>query len=164
MENSRNVRPFSRSFHPCSPEETAAIGQEIAVHLRPGDVVGLRGELGTGKSVLARSIAGALGIDEAMPSPSYTLVEEYPGRIPVLHIDLYRLADEEEFAMLGLDEAMDTSVSLIEWIDRASHLAATAAVVIYLEIDGNDVDCRRCSVRWLRPVLPAPSDGDMSPW
>jgi len=65
--------------------------------------------------------------------------------------------------MLGLEEAMDTSVSLIEWIDRAPHLAATAAVVVYLEIDGNDVDCRRCSVRWLRPVVPAPSNGGTSP-
>jgi tRNA threonylcarbamoyladenosine biosynthesis protein TsaE len=144
--------PFSRThtFHPCTPEETAAIGREIAGSLRPGDVVGLRGDLGTGKSVLARAIAGALGVDESMPSPSYTLVEEYTGRYPVLHVDLYRLADEEEFAMLGLDESMEVSVSLIEWIDRAPGIEATAVVAVHLEIDPHNVECRHCSVGWRR--------------
>lgn len=156
--------PVTRTFHPCSPEETAGIGREIARSLRAGDVVGLRGDLGTGKSVLARSIAGALGIDEAMPSPSYTLVEEYQGRLPVLHIDLYRLSDEDEFAMLGLDEAMEGSVSLVEWVDRAPRLGATAAVTVTLRIDPGDADCRDCTVTWRRFTARSVNDEGDSPW
>ena len=129
----------------CGEEQTAALGQHLAGHLRRGDVVCLFGELGTGKSVMARAIAAALGVAERMPSPTYTIVEEYAGSLPVLHVDLYRIADEDEFSMLGIDEALAESVSLIEWADRVPHLAASAAVRVYLAI-ADDPDCRDVTI------------------
>ncbi|MFW5826614.1 MAG: tRNA (adenosine(37)-N6)-threonylcarbamoyltransferase complex ATPase subunit type 1 TsaE [Alkalispirochaeta sp.] len=136
----------TRTMRLCGVEETEELGRSLAPHMTPGTVVCLHGELGTGKSVLARAIARALGVTERMPSPTYTLVEEYQGRLPVLHIDLYRMSEEEEFEMLGIGEEMDRSVSLVEWADRAPTLAAAADISIHLQIDPTDTDCRTCIV------------------
>jgi tRNA threonylcarbamoyl adenosine modification protein YjeE len=114
--------------------------------LTEGVIVCLLGDLGAGKSVLARAIAAALDVTDRMPSPTYTLVEEYSGRVPVLHIDLYRLGNEEEFEMLGIGEEMERSVSLVEWADRAPSLTARADITIRLKTDRSDSDCRLCTV------------------
>ncbi|MBE5766460.1 MAG: tRNA (adenosine(37)-N6)-threonylcarbamoyltransferase complex ATPase subunit type 1 TsaE [Clostridiales bacterium] len=99
-----------------SPEEMEKLGGRIAAMLKPGDCVFLMGDLGVGKSVLARAIARALGVEGAMPSPSFTLMIPHSGRIPVNHFDLYRLEEYGEFLAAGLDESIaDDAVSLIEW-------------------------------------------------
>jgi tRNA threonylcarbamoyladenosine biosynthesis protein TsaE len=100
---------------------TDAMGDAIARHLRPGDVVGLRGHLGAGKTSLARAILTGLGASEEAPSPTFTLVQTYPSpplRIPVWHVDAYRLKTPEEADELGLEEALGTAVLLIEWPGR----------------------------------------------
>lgn len=102
---------------------TEALGAEIAGWLRRGDVVTLDGPIGVGKTVLARAIIAALSADQApdVPSPTFTLVQAYPGlRIPVAHVDLYRVESAEELEELGLEEAMSDGVVLIEWPDRAA--------------------------------------------
>ncbi len=131
-----------------SPEETEALGLSIASRLAPGSIVCLSGELGTGKSVLARGIARALGVQDRMPSPSYTLVEDYVGRLPVLHIDLYRIADEAEFTMLGIEEEMDRSISLVEWPERAPNLLKEAHVIISFALKHEDPDGRTITITW----------------
>lgn len=131
-----------------SPEETQTLGRSVASRLAPGSIVCLSGELGTGKSVLARGIARALGVADRMPSPSYTLVEEYVGRLPVLHIDLYRIADEAEFGMLGIEEEMVRSVSLVEWPERAPALLKEAHVTISLSLKHEEPDGRTITVAW----------------
>lgn len=141
-----NFRNPSGTFLLCGVSETEHFGQSMAPMLTAGSVVCLQGELGTGKSVLSRAIAGALGVTDRMPSPTYTLVEEYIGRLPVLHIDLYRLGDEEEFDMLGITEQMDRSVSLVEWADRAPALFARADMAIRLSIDATNPEFRLCTV------------------
>ncbi|HKK48431.1 MAG TPA: tRNA (adenosine(37)-N6)-threonylcarbamoyltransferase complex ATPase subunit type 1 TsaE [Alkalispirochaeta sp.] len=143
MASSRNVSGPSRL---CGVHQTEQMGRSLAPRMLPGTVVCLHGELGTGKSVLARAIARALGVTERMPSPTYTVVEEYHGHVPVLHIDLYRMSEEEEFEMLGIGEQMERSVSLVEWPERAPSLAAEADIAIYLRIDPTDTDCRICTV------------------
>jgi len=103
-----------------SGEETFALGQSIGALLLPGDVILLRGDLGAGKSVLARGLARGVGIDCAMPSPTFTLMQPYEGRIPFYHFDLYRLDDPEEFYAAGLDEyAFGSGAAVIEWPDCA---------------------------------------------
>lgn len=141
-----SFRNPSGVFRLCEVSETEQLARSIAPILKPGSLVCLRGELGTGKSVLARAIAAALGVTDRMPSPTYTLVEEYLGHVPVLHIDLYRLSDEEEFEMLGITDEMEHSISLVEWADRAPELSARADITIRLQMDCTDPECRQCTV------------------
>lgn len=92
------------------------LGTALAGALQAGDAVLLMGEMGMGKSVLARAIARVFGVQGAMPSPSFTILQSYEADLPVKHFDLYRLEDPAEFYEAGLDEEMDaSSVSLIEW-------------------------------------------------
>jgi len=98
---------------------TAALGARIATALRPGDVVALAGDLGAGKTALARAILRGLGVAGHVPSPTFTLVQSYetPG-LTVHHFDLYRIEDKSELRELGLEEAKEDGAVLIEWPDR----------------------------------------------
>ena len=109
-----------------SADETFELGRRIGETLQPGDIILLRGDLGAGKSVLARGLARGLGIDCAMPSPTFTLMQPYEGRIPFYHFDLYRLDDPEEFYEAGLDEyAFGSGAAVIEWPDCADLMPDT---------------------------------------
>lgn len=103
-------------------DATVALGQRLGERLAAGDVLTLTGDLGAGKSCLARGIARGLGIGGRIPSPTFVIVAEYlQGRLPLHHIDLYRLCDEEELVQLGLDEVIGGSgVVVVEWPDRAA--------------------------------------------
>jgi tRNA threonylcarbamoyladenosine biosynthesis protein TsaE len=112
--------PFSASLTLTGLEATAALGAKIAAELKRGDSVALYGDLGAGKTTLARAILSALGVTEAMPSPTFTLVQSYvTPQLEVRHYDLYRIEDEAEIDELGLDEALEDGAVLIEWPERA---------------------------------------------
>lgn len=116
---------------------TALLGSALAPLLRGGDVIGLSGPLGAGKTALARAIIGALaGAKVEVPSPTFTLVQEYRDLpIPVLHYDLYRLADPDELAELGFDESTDAIV-LVEWPERAAGRIGADALTLDMAIEG----------------------------
>ena len=103
-----------------SEAETRMLGMTLAALIYPGTVIGLVGPLGAGKTLLSRSIAEALGVDPgAIASPTFVLIHEYEGRIPVYHFDTYRLTSPEAFDDLGADEYFDgNGVCLVEWADR----------------------------------------------
>ena len=103
-----------------SERETAEAGRELAAALSVGDVVLLYGELGAGKTAFVRGLAEGLGVAPAdVTSPTFTLVQEYRGgRVPLFHVDLYRLNDPREIDDLGLDEMGSEGVLAIEWADR----------------------------------------------
>jgi tRNA threonylcarbamoyladenosine biosynthesis protein TsaE len=106
------------------PDEpaTEAFGRSLATLVRPGDVITLRGDLGAGKTSLARGLLAALGLAGEAPSPTFAIVQPYQPpevRMPVLHVDLYRIADAAEIEELGLDEARVDSVLVVEWPERA---------------------------------------------
>jgi len=105
-------------------EATNSLGRKIAEALQPGTIVSLVGDLGAGKTRLVQSIAAGLDVPaELVNSPTFTLVQEYPGRVPLRHCDTYRLRDPDEFLDLGLDELLGMDgVALIEWGDRVMHL------------------------------------------
>ena len=97
-------------------DATRALGEDLALTVRPGDCLALRGDLGAGKSALSRALIRAVACADELevPSPTFTLVQSYELRHPIFHFDLYRLADESELAELGLDEALNRGVVLIE--------------------------------------------------
>ena len=114
-----------QTFCTYSPEETQAIGVQIGQTLKPGDVVALIGELGAGKTCLTQGIARGVGIhaDQLVNSPSYTLINEYEGKIPIYHIDLYRLKSLEEILDLGVEEYLEgNGICIIEWADGMLNL------------------------------------------
>lgn len=122
-----------------SGEETFELGRKIGQLLMSGDIVLLRGDLGAGKSVFARGLARGVGIDCAMPSPTFTLMQPYEGRIPFYHFDLYRLDDPEEFYEAGLDEyAFGNGAAVIEWPDCADLMPDDCFEVEILRGDADD--------------------------
>ncbi len=122
-----------------SPEQTFALAQALGALLLPGDTVFLTGDLGTGKSVFARGVAGALGIREPMASPTFTLMYPYEGRCRLYHFDLYRLEEPEEFYQAGLEEFVGgDGVALIEWPDHADLLPEPRLEVRIERGEGDD--------------------------
>ncbi|NDW02996.1 tRNA (adenosine(37)-N6)-threonylcarbamoyltransferase complex ATPase subunit type 1 TsaE [Jiella pacifica] len=115
---------------------TERLGVDLAMVARPGDVVALSGDLGAGKSTLARALIRALADDADLevPSPTYTLVQPYETEPPVAHFDLYRLGSGEELVELGFAEAAAAGVVLVEWPDRAAEARDAATIVIDLSV------------------------------
>ncbi|NIQ02643.1 MAG: tRNA (adenosine(37)-N6)-threonylcarbamoyltransferase complex ATPase subunit type 1 TsaE [Nitrospinaceae bacterium] len=104
-----------------SREETLALGEQLGKHLRPGDVLLLFGDLGSGKTTLTQGIAYGLGFPktEYIRSPSFTLINEYAGNLPIYHVDLYRIDSLEEIETLGLEEIFfGAGVTLVEWPEK----------------------------------------------
>ncbi len=120
-----------------SPEETHALGARLAGVARPGDVIALSGQLGAGKTSVARGLLAALGLEGEAPSPSFAIVQPYAPpevRFPVLHVDLYRIDDPGEADELGLDEARGESLLLVEWPERLPEAAWADALWLTLTI------------------------------
>lgn len=98
------------------------LGERIAARLEPGDVVALSGDLGAGKTTLARAIIAACGHEGEVPSPTFTILETYPGcRPPLVHADFYRLSSQSEAMELGLDDYRDGAALIAEWPDRGGN-------------------------------------------
>ena len=121
----------TRTFTTQSEAETAAAGLELAADLSAGSVVLLMGDLGAGKTAMVRGLAEGLGIPaEDVSSPTFTLMQEYRGgRVPLFHVDLYRLNDAREIEDLGLDEIAAGGVLAIEWAERMPRPPADAICV-----------------------------------
>ena len=120
-----------------SPEETEALGQNLARCLKPGAVVALRGGLGAGKTCLARGIARGLGIAENITSPTYTIISEYPGAVPLYHIDAYRLDSDDDIDSTGAGEYIGAGgITVIEWPERIPRSIPQDAITVQIEISG----------------------------
>ncbi len=113
------IVPAEGDFRLPDAQTTARLGAAVAAELKPGDAICLFGPLGAGKSTLARGLIRALSsAAEEVPSPTFTLVQLYEGRLPVAHFDLYRLETPDEAFELGLDEALEEGAAVIEWPQR----------------------------------------------
>jgi tRNA threonylcarbamoyladenosine biosynthesis protein TsaE len=131
-----------KSFETHSAEETTELGRRLAVELRPGSVVLLRGELGAGKTTLVKGIAEGFHAAEAdlVTSPTFTLIHEYRGpQVTLYHIDLYRVDTQRELDTLALDDLMDAnSILLIEWGEKFARFAKERDVEIAITHGGGD--------------------------
>ncbi|MFM7225559.1 MAG: tRNA (adenosine(37)-N6)-threonylcarbamoyltransferase complex ATPase subunit type 1 TsaE [Actinomycetota bacterium] len=114
--------------------ETDALGVRIGALLAPGDLVVLAGDLGAGKTAIAKGIARGLGVDEPVTSPTFAIVQEYAGRVPVAHADVYRLGTLGELADLAFDELLDDHVVLVEWGDIVAGALPADRLEIRLEL------------------------------
>ena len=119
--------------------ETIRLGEELALTVKPGDCIALVGDLGAGKSTLARALIRANADDDGLevPSPTFTIVQSYSLRFPVAHLDLYRLSDISELDELGIDEMLSDGVCLIEWPEiAASDLPRDSTITLRLTHEG----------------------------
>jgi len=117
-------------------EEMEKLGRELASSFKSGTVVSLRGSLGAGKTVFARGVARALGINEAIVSPTFTLIQEYEGSLPLYHMDLYRITGVEDFQMTGGEDLMyNGGVCLIEWSEVIEELLPKDTVYIQITVN-----------------------------
>lgn len=121
------------------PADTEAIGAALAACLAPGDVVFLLGELGAGKSTLVRAAGRALGVEGPMPSPTFTVVQLHRGRVPVAHLDAYRMeggADDEDAELLA--DAVAGAVAFVEWPRSIAHALPAPRLTVLIEHGGGD--------------------------
>ena len=126
-----------------SPEQTIALGRAFGERAQPGMIVGLKGDLGAGKTQFVRGVAAGLGATDRVHSPTFALINEYrTGRLPIIHIDLYRLETAEAILSAGLDDFFQQKegVTLIEWFERleSAGMANLATDVIRFEVTGDN--------------------------
>ncbi len=131
-----NVFEFQASDLAATDQLGAAFAQQLA----SGTVIALCGTLGAGKTRFVQAIAVSLGVPRtAVVSPTFVLVQEYPGRMPVYHFDAYRLADEDEFLELGVDEYFHSEgISLVEWADRVAGCLPREHLVVQIEVESQN--------------------------
>ena len=118
-------------------EAMQVLGERLGRALRPGDVVSLVGPLGAGKTTFVQGLARGAGVppDRHVASPTFALVNEHPGRVPLVHADLYRIVNRAELLELGLDDAFDRAAVAIEWLDRFPDAAPAERLELVLAIE-----------------------------
>ncbi|HTY80038.1 MAG TPA: tRNA (adenosine(37)-N6)-threonylcarbamoyltransferase complex ATPase subunit type 1 TsaE [Candidatus Bathyarchaeia archaeon] len=122
-----------------SPEETRALGERLGAALGKGDVVACVGPLGAGKTCFLQGLARGLGVRGDVTSPTFVLVNEYRGRLPVYHVDAYRTASLTELVDLGLEEMLHgDGVTIVEWADKLRPLLPARAVTVTIRGLGDE--------------------------
>ena len=140
------IATFERTFLSTDPEMTRGLASTLASAARPGDVVTLVGDLGAGKTQFAKGFGAGLGVEATINSPSFVLMAEYMGRLPLFHLDLYRLDDASDALAGGLlDERQADGVTLIEWAERLR--GALPASRLDVIIDGTGDEPRTIRIR-----------------
>ncbi len=126
-------------FLTSSPEQTEAVGEALAAHLHPGDVIAYYGGFGAGKTAFTRGLARGLGVCEPVTSPTYTIVNEYlSGRMPLFHFDMYRLSSSEELFDIGWEDYLARGgVCAVEWSENVDDALADA-ICVRIERTGDD--------------------------
>ena len=128
-----------------SPEETIALGEKIGSKLVKGDVIAMQGTLAAGKTTITKGIAKALGIDETITSPTFCLISEYYGKMPLYHMDVYRLEGGEDFVNLGTDDMIyGDGVSIIEWSEKIMNELPKRTII--LKITSQDDGSRKIEI------------------
>lgn len=130
----------SFEFLSASPEDTRRLGKVISGCLPARAIIALQGTLGAGKTFLIQCIAESAGVDRAeVTSPSFSLIQQYQGEFNLVHIDAWRIRDEDEMAELGIDELMSTdAVVLIEWADKFPDLIPADCLQVAIKVDDED--------------------------
>ena len=119
------------TFTTSSAEETISLGQKIGKLLKKGDIIAMQGTLAAGKTTITKGIAQALGITETITSPTFCLISEYEGTMPLYHMDVYRLDGTEDFINLGTDDMLyGDGVSIIEWSEKIMEELPSSTIIL----------------------------------
>jgi len=122
-----------------SEEETIEIGAKIAAKLKVGDIICMKGDLGAGKTTLTKSIAKNLGINDYVTSPTFTIINEYNGKYPLYHFDVYRIENPEDMYELGFEEYFyGKGICIIEWANMIEELIPEESIWIELDYGSNE--------------------------
>lgn len=126
-------------FHTKSPAETHEIAKAFASSLKGGEVIALKGDIGVGKTVFTKGLAAGLGITANVTSPTFNIVKQYSGRLPLYHFDVYRITDPDEMLEIGFEEYLYSgAVVVIEWPELISDLIPQDAIIITIEREGEE--------------------------
>ena len=124
------------TFYTESAEQTIGLGEKIGSFLRPGDVIALQGTLAAGKTTITKGIARTLGITEDITSPTFTLISVYEGRLPLYHMDVYRLEGSADFSDLGAEEMLyGNGICVIEWSEKIMDELPSRTIIIKLSAE-----------------------------
>lgn len=127
-----------------SAEETVALGRKIGGQLKKGDVLALQGTLAAGKTTITKGIADALGVEDTITSPTFCIISEYNGKLPLYHMDVYRLEGADDFANLGADDLIyGDGISVIEWSEKIMDELPENTITIRLECEPESSGERR---------------------
>jgi tRNA threonylcarbamoyladenosine biosynthesis protein TsaE len=132
-------------------EETVEFGKRLGAKLESGDVICLSGDLGTGKTALTNGIAKSLGIDSYITSPTFTLVNEYEGRLPLYHFDVYRISDPDEMFDIGFEEYLNgEGITIIEWGEQINEILPKEIIRVNIKKNlEKGFDIREISVEFI---------------
>ena len=148
MKNMKSEESIYR-IETMSCMETVNAGKELGEKLKAGDVVFLNGEMGTGKTEFTKGIALGLSVEDYVVSPTFTIVNEYKGRLPFYHFDVYRIAGADEMYEIGFEEYIyGNGVSVIEWAELIDHILPSSGIYVNIE-KNNDIsyDYRKITVK-----------------
>lgn len=122
------------TFHTASAEETIELGKKIGSLLKKGDIIAMQGTLAAGKTTITKGIAQSLGVKDEITSPTFCLISEYEGKMPLYHMDVYRLEGGEDFINLGVEDFMyGNGVSLIEWSEKVMDELPKKTIILKIE-------------------------------
>lgn len=125
---------MSLTFHTSSAEETIELGKKIGSLLKKGDIIAMQGTLAAGKTTITKGIAQSLGVKDEITSPTFCLISEYEGKMPLYHMDVYRLEGGEDFINLGVEDLMyGNGVSLIEWSEKVMDELPKKTIILKIE-------------------------------
>ena len=132
-------------------EETVEFGKKLGIVLKSGDIISLSGDLGTGKTALTNGIAKSLGIDSYIASPTFTLVNEYEGRLPLYHFDVYRIYDPDEMFDIGFEEYINSEgITIIEWGEQIREILPEEIINVNIKKNlDKGIDVREISIDFI---------------
>lgn len=126
-------KKFIQKFYTEKEEDTVKIGEKIAKYLKKGDIIGFIGELGSGKTTMIKGIVRYFS-DSKVTSPSFVIINEYKGKIPIFHFDLYRIRKFEELVEIGWNDYLDNGILIIEWADKIKKNLPKNTILVKIDI------------------------------
>ncbi len=130
-------------FHTTSADQTIALGKRLGSFLKKGDVVALQGSLAAGKTTITKGFAQALGVADTITSPTFCLISEYQGKMPLYHFDVYRLQGADDFANLGAEDMIyGDGVCMLEWSEKIMDELPKKTIIVRLEVAQDDANAR----------------------